>query len=116
MIELKEIDPQLAPMSLLLEADPSEKCVKDYLHGAWCFAAYEQSKVIGVCIVKQTDPEAAELFNISVDSGIQARGIGTKLLKFTLGLLEAKSIKSVELGTGTIWSSTGFLSTTRVSC
>lgn len=30
MIELKEIDPQLAPMSLLLEADPSEECINNY--------------------------------------------------------------------------------------
>lgn len=101
MIELKEIDPQLAPMSLLLEADPSEVCINNYLPGSWCFAAYKQSKIIAVCIVKQTEPEIAELFNIAVDSSIQAKGTGTKLLKFTLRLLQDKSIKSVNLGTGT---------------
>jgi ribosomal protein S18 acetylase RimI-like enzyme len=101
MIELKEIDPQLAPMGLLLEAVPSKLRIKSYLHGSWCFAAYKQSKIIAVCIVKQTSPEGAELFNIAVDSETQTQGVGTKLLTFTLNVLQAKSIKLVELGTGT---------------
>ena len=56
---------------------------------------------MGVCITSEIKPGTAEIFNIAVDPTIQARGIGTRLLTFTLSRLKEKQLTSVELGTGT---------------
>jgi ribosomal protein S18 acetylase RimI-like enzyme len=41
-----------------------------------------------------------ELFNISVQPDQQAKGIGSRLLKFTLAQLSEQGFRRVELGTG----------------
>ncbi len=87
-------------MPLLLEADPSEQCIQSYLKDSWCFAAFEGEEIVGICFVKPENDTTAELFNIAVAPDIQAKGIGTQLLKFTLHALSNKGIEKVELGTG----------------
>lgn len=39
MLELMEISPELAPLDLLLEADPSKKSIAQYLTRSQCYAA-----------------------------------------------------------------------------
>ena len=100
MLTFEEVSPEIAPMHLLLEADPSEKCIKDYLRDAWCFVARDQDDIVGVCIAKEIKAGISEIFNIAVDPAVQAQGIGKRLLTFTLSCLKDKQFKSVELGTG----------------
>ncbi|GFS22343.1 acetyltransferase [Elysia marginata] len=88
-------------MQLLLEADPSEECIKNYIKQAWCFVARDKEHVVAACIAKEVKADTAEIFNIAVDPTVQAQGIGTRLLTFTLSCLKNKRLKSVELGTGT---------------
>ncbi|MGD8778057.1 MAG: GNAT family N-acetyltransferase [Ignavibacteria bacterium] len=88
-------------MSLLLEADPSEKCINKYLSGSLCFGAFVDNVMVGVCVTKQIRPNISEIFNIAVSPDFQKKGIGTKLIKYALSQLVDKSIKVVKLGTGT---------------
>ncbi|KEQ17108.1 GCN5 family acetyltransferase [Endozoicomonas numazuensis] len=84
-----------------MEADPSEECIQKYLKDSWCYAALEDDTVIGICVVKPENNKLAELFNIAVSPDCQAKGTGSKLLKFTLDSLKNKGVQRVELGTGT---------------
>ncbi|MBN1290415.1 MAG: GNAT family N-acetyltransferase [Candidatus Latescibacteria bacterium] len=88
-------------MELLTEADPSEARVNEYLSDSWCFAAFVDNTMVGVCVTKQIHPGIGEIFNIAVRPESQKKGIGTQLIKYTLAQLAAKSIKVVMLGTGT---------------
>lgn len=100
-LEFKQIDPALAPLPLLLEADPSQACIERYLFDACCFVAYEDQQIVAVCIAKLDKQGEAEIFNIAVLPNKQGMGIGSQLLKFTLAQLKAKSVNTVLLGTGT---------------
>ena len=72
------------PLALLLEADPSEKRIRSYLPGAWCFAARAQGILVGVCVVRALSPGTAEIFNVAVRPDHQRRGIGSGLLRHGL--------------------------------
>ncbi|KEI72151.1 GNAT family N-acetyltransferase [Endozoicomonas elysicola] len=97
----EEVNPDDVPVELLLEADPSEANIQSYLSGGWCFAAREQDRIVGACIVKTISDRCVEIFNVSVMPELQGRGIGTQLLNYVLDGLAQRSIKRVELGTGT---------------
>lgn len=101
MLEFKEVKAKDIPMELLLEADPSEKCIQSYLSDSVCFAVFKQNKLLGACVTNSHSAGVSELFNIAVWPEHQGQGIGTKLLKFALEQLRVKEFKEVELGTGT---------------
>ena len=99
-IEYLEVSPEVVPLTLLLEADPSESSINSYLAGSWCFVAQQGEEILGACVAKTIREGCAEIFNISVLPSTQGKGIGTQLLKFVLSELESKGMRSVELGTG----------------
>lgn len=101
MVVVEEVNPDDVPVELLLEADPSEVNIQSYLSGGWCFAAREQDRVVGACIVKTISDGCVEIFNVSVMPELQGRGIGMQLLNCVLDELSSRSIHRVELGTGT---------------
>ncbi len=88
-------------MNLLLEADPSEECVKSYLQEAFCFAAQMNGRIVGACVVRKVGNGKMEIFNIAVSPAYQKQGIGSKLLKYVLEKLLERDTETVELGTGT---------------
>ena len=100
-IEYRIVDAKELPLSLLLEADPSEKSIRAYLKDSWCYAAFLQNKCVAASVVKLISSNTAELFNISVHLEHQKQKIGTHLLKFVISDLAKKSVKRIELGTGT---------------
>ena len=101
MIEFSEIASELLPLSLLLEADPSEECIRRYLSDSWCFAAISDATIVGACVTKPMGSGRAEIFSIAVSPECQQQGIGTKLLQYVLDQLSKREIKHVELSTGT---------------
>lgn len=88
------------PLSLLLEADPSELSIKSYLPNSWCFVAKENNKTVGACVLNKIETGTIELFNISVSPESQANGIGSGLLKYVISKAKSNNIKRIELGTG----------------
>ncbi|SKA64266.1 hypothetical protein SAMN02745132_03843 [Enterovibrio nigricans DSM 22720] len=61
-----EVDPNTAPLDLLLEADPSESSIQTYLSESWCYVVQEDNETIGACIVRPMDCGAVEIYNIAV--------------------------------------------------
>ncbi|WP_261885873.1 GNAT family N-acetyltransferase [Vibrio pomeroyi] len=100
-MEYVELEPREIPMALLLEADPSEASIASYLDESWCYAAKQDNRIIGVCVVKLIGENVAEIFNVSVSPAHQQKGIGSKVLAFALKQLAQHDVKRVELGTGT---------------
>ncbi|MFA0039221.1 GNAT family N-acetyltransferase [Vibrio sp. 10N.261.52.A1] len=100
-MEYVVVDATQVPMSLLLEADPSEASIASYLSESWCYAAKRDNKILGVCVVKRISDDTAEIFNVSVSPKHQQQGIGAEVLNFALKQVVNQGIKRVELGTGT---------------
>ncbi|WP_419786743.1 GNAT family N-acetyltransferase [Pseudodesulfovibrio sp.] len=88
-------------MHLLLEADPSEKNIKEYLTGSLCYLVMKSDETLGVCVLNRIEDSVLELYNIAVCSNRQKQGIGTALLRHVIREAKAKGFKRVELGTGT---------------
>ncbi len=89
------------PLSLLLEADPSESRINSYLLNSWCYAAKdENNNIVGACVLKEIDKHVIELFNISVHPELQAKGIGAELLQYVIKTIRTTTIERIELGTG----------------
>lgn len=101
MLEFREVLSNSIPMELLLEADPSEECIKAYLQDAFCFSAQIDGRIVGACVTQSMGDGKAEIFNIAIYPGYQKQGIGAEFLKYVLNQLLEKNIAIVELGTGT---------------
>ncbi|WP_330960892.1 GNAT family N-acetyltransferase [Photobacterium sp. 53610] len=101
MIRIHHVDPELIPMALLLEADPSEACIQRYLSGAFCLAAVQNDEIIGVCVAQSIAEATYELFNLAVYPAYQQQGIGTQLLTALFPRLRKQGATALVLGTGT---------------
>ena len=88
-------------MSMLLHADPSEKCIEQYLHRSKCFGAFVEDSLVGVCVTNSNEADEWEIFNIVVIPEKQKLGLGKELLQFVIKYFEEIGAKSLELGTGT---------------
>ncbi|MBN2012632.1 GNAT family N-acetyltransferase [candidate division KSB1 bacterium] len=95
------IPPEEAPMSLLLEADPSEANIRNYLENALCYVAEHDGAIVGVCVLNGLKHGEIELFNIAVAPAMQAKGIGAALLHYVIDDLRSRGVKRIVLGTGT---------------
>ncbi|SDJ16733.1 GNAT family N-acetyltransferase [Salimicrobium halophilum] len=94
-----------APIELLLEADPSEKHIRDYVKRGVVYVAEEEG-IVGVFVLLPTRPGTIELVNIAVTEARRGEGIGKRLLEAAKEA--AEGYKRIEVGTGN--SSTNQLS------
>jgi len=101
LIEFREIPADSIPLSLLLEADPSEDCIEKYLSGSLSFGAFIEGEIVGACVTNSNQIGISEIFNIAIVPTRQKQGIGTKLLEFAIEQLASKGVIKVVLGTGT---------------
>ena len=83
-MEYSEVKSTELPISLLLEADPSEDIIRSYLPESLCFSATDHSHVIAACVVRMTGDDIAEIYNISVSPKHQKKGVGSRFLEFVL--------------------------------
>lgn len=101
MPRIVSISPDEIPMSLLLEADPSQESVKKYLDDSICYAFVEAGKPLGACVLKQINDSTLELYNIAVKPDRQRQGIGMALLRHAIRETRDDGYANIELGTGT---------------
>lgn len=101
MIKFKQISSNLVPMTLLLEADPSEDCINKYLKDSICLGAFDNNELVGICVSKQLSDSIVEIYNITIEPQYQQQGIGSQLLQYVLNELVLMGYSQVELGTGT---------------
>lgn len=100
-MKVKQIKAALIPMALLLEADPSESCIRSYLAGSLCFAAFDNDELLGACVTNVKQAGVTEVYNIAVFPEHQNRGVGSELLSLVIKHLTESGVKEVVLGTGT---------------
>lgn len=108
MTTFSQIAPERVPLSLLLEADPDAEKIKTYLSSSLCFAANQNTNLVGACVFKKQNSQCIELMNIAVTPSHQALGIGSKLLSFAISELKQSDFLRIELGTGTFGHQLGF--------
>ncbi|MCF2857748.1 GNAT family N-acetyltransferase [Pseudoalteromonas sp. SMS1] len=96
-----ELTQEELPLSLLLEADPSERKIASYIHDSKCYVAKQNNQIIAVCIVKPLSSQHCEICNIAVVPDKQKLGVGTRILNYVIAQLKADKYHRVELGTGT---------------
>lgn len=88
------------PMDLLLDADPSEELVGEYLPGAACFCCRDGEVIIGAVVMGKTRPGIREIFNVSVREPYRNRGIAKKLIALAVDHARSEGATAVEIGTG----------------
>ncbi len=69
-------------MSLLLEADPSEKLVRQYLVDGDLFVLTYKNEVACVAVVTKEDNDTCELKNIATEEKYRGKGYAKKMLKY----------------------------------
>lgn len=97
---IKEVPPSVAPMDLLLLADPSVEKINGYLPASRCFVACSAEATVGVCVVTPLGQDAYELMSIAVAPDHQQAGVGTQLLKHTIEAARKLGARRLEVGTG----------------
>lgn len=100
MIIRKINEKELPPFKLLLEADPSQKMVEEYINRGECYVAEEWNMFIGVYVLLPTRPKTVELVNLSVLESMQGKGIGKKLVLHAIQIAEESGYQKIEMGTG----------------
>ncbi|RIX51666.1 GNAT family N-acetyltransferase [Paenibacillus nanensis] len=88
------------PMELLLDADPSQELVEEYIGRGECYIAEENGRVIGEYVLIRTRPDTVELVNIAVAADKQGQGMGKKLVLHAIEQAKLQGFKTIEVGTG----------------
>jgi ribosomal protein S18 acetylase RimI-like enzyme len=91
---------EVAPIDLLLVADPSQNLVEEYIARGICYVAEDSQKLVGVYVLLPTRPETVELVNIAVVESQQGKGIGKRLVLHALKVAKELGFKTIEIGTG----------------
>lgn len=69
-------------MKLLLEADPSEKLIRQYLVNGDLFVLTYKNEVACVAVVTKVDDDICELKNIAIEEKYRGKGYAKKMLKY----------------------------------
>ncbi len=86
---------------IMIAGDPEIKSINNYIDLGTLIAMYDDNnKCVGVCHYSETDKHKVELNNISLLENLRGKGLGTKLLKYTINNIFECGYDCVELGTG----------------
>ena len=96
---IQKADPGLAPVHLLILADPSVQRIRGYLEDGSVFIGERSNMVVAVAVCKLCDDEL-ELCNISVAVSHQEQGLGSQMLMHVFRVAERHGAKFVTVGTG----------------
>lgn len=100
-VTIKELESiEESAYKLMLEADPSEEAIRDYINRVKCYAAFIGDLIVGEYILIKTRPYTMELVNISVDEKFQGKGIGRQLVLDAINRARQEGAKEIEVGTG----------------
>lgn len=106
------LDPQKGaerlPWTLLLDADPNQELVKDYLEKSRVLIAYEKQvpeRIVGILVYEERVAEW-EILNVAVTPALQNQGIGRVLLQRCLQeIMNQEEDKQILIKTGDLTSS-----------
>lgn len=91
---------EMAPMELLLLADPSLMIVEDYIKRGECYVAEANEEIVGVYVLLPTRPKTVELVNVAVVEEQHGKGIGKQLVMDAIKVAKTNGYKTIEIGTG----------------
>lgn len=94
------LDKQNPPYHLLVEADPSEEIIADYLHRGVCFLGVYNEELIGVLVLLEISEEAIEVKNIAIVNNFQRRGFAKEMLAFAEEYATQKGFQKLIITTG----------------
>ena len=84
------------PWALLLDADPEEALVRNYLATSQLLVFEEDQQILGEVVFQLRETEA-ELMNVAVTPSAQGKGIGKQLVQATLKELQQQITKPTEV-------------------
>jgi ribosomal protein S18 acetylase RimI-like enzyme len=93
-------DTQNAPLDLLLDADPSEDMVREYLKNGKCLIARQDGRIAGILVYMRTRPLTAEIMIVSVREEFRNRGIARSLILRAIERARLEKYAVIEIGTG----------------
>ena len=96
---IRNIPANLAPLDLLLSADPSAEHVREILKDGVVFAGEEDGVTVAVAVLKVEGLEAG-LQNIAVAENRRRCGLGRQLLAHVLKYAGEAGVSRVTVGTG----------------
>lgn len=96
---IQRITSEQVDMRLLLEADPDEKTVREYLQQSIIFEITEGSQSIG-CLLLLLESALAEIKNIAVWEAYRGKGYGSLLLQFAINEARKLGAKRLRIATG----------------
>ena len=98
-MKIRQVPAELAPLALLLIADPSSERVYQYLRSGTIFVGEEDGVVVAVAVLESGKAEA-ELKNIAVAEARQRAGFGQQMLAHILKYAAKTGVSRVTVGTG----------------
>lgn len=72
------------PYALLLLADETIEIIQRYIDACDLWVIADARKLLGVCAVKCSSNDSAEIMNIAIQKEYQAQGLGTRLIQHVL--------------------------------
>ncbi|RDX02239.1 GNAT family N-acetyltransferase [Listeria kieliensis] len=90
------------PLDLLLDADPNQEYVEDYLERGQVFGLFDQetpAHLIGVYVLLKTRPGTMELVNLAVREAFRGQGYGRMLTQDALTRAKEAGMRTLEVGT-----------------
>lgn len=73
-------------MELLLEADPAEEMIDQYLADGALFILEEDGRLLAAAVVVMLGEQECELKNLAVAETVRKRGYGRKMVEYLCGL------------------------------
>ena len=85
-------------MELLLEADPEEKMINNYLEKGDLYIGEKDGFVVCVCVITKYDEETCELKNIATLSTARGNGYASEMIKYVFEIYK-NTYKKIIVGT-----------------
>lgn len=79
-----------AYLSLLLEADPSEKMIDKYLEKSEMYVLMINGQAASVAVVGQVDEQLCELYNLATAPGLRNKGYASRLVRHLIRLYQPR--------------------------
>ncbi len=97
---IEKISSTMAPIELLLLADPSREMIEQYLSKSSVFLASSKGKTKGIIVLYPIEESILEIKNLAVVPSFQKRGLGKNLILFAENFAKANGYTKLRICTG----------------
>ncbi|MGY6743600.1 MAG: GNAT family N-acetyltransferase [Cecembia sp.] len=97
---IEKVSSTLAPIELLLLADPSRELIEQYLSESSIFLASSKGKTKGIIALYPIEESILEIKNLAVVPSFQKKGLGKNLILFAENFAKANGYTKLRICTG----------------